>query len=811
MDKKPARKNDSGENDAEDAERTSESTQEAEATDSQSTGSDTLIGTGRSGSVQASTVSGAPSGRDGRSRSAGGGYVDYDRGPDPAALSARYGLEVGGKEAGRLEQLEGEFGSERVQRWADEGMPVEAMGKPRDMRAFRKSGEEGPADEQVGSDTGTQTGAGVRLQAKLEVSSPGDPAEREAEQVAERVMEMDASEAHPSEVESDAGECNQGEQDGQPARTGAVKRSGGLDVSGEAETRVRKGVQGGGKPLPADTRAKFEGTLGADLSNVRVHTGSQADEAARSINAEAYTMGSDIAFADSNYNPGSKTGQALLAHELTHTVQQGGGPSRATATVHRQKAGLKEYTVQPGDSLSKIAAQFGVPGGWPALYDENRAVVGKNPHLIHPGDELVIPGTQTGGSESGKDGKKGGGTGGGKTGSGETSSGETSGRETKETGPEQPGEAPDVSGDVEQKEQLTEQILSWVPDMRGVTSELIDYADSIGLSLATLNATRKFMTKLLASVNDIATLSRALDTVKYLRNIGWSVDGIADFWHGLLFSPKWSSPHKAANQLVDAINPSNKFFQFLGKVGDIASAVGAFFTGWEIGTALRQQKFGKAAGKAYKFIMGLAVPVAGIVDAVVSVIHTVFGKVPYVGAIADFIKSINPIALGGVAVDTLVSLIDAAVRAIAGGNWFKVLLELEQRMQKNIGGLINLFEALGIYDVLGAGIDTVVTLADMVLKWEFSMAEIEELVRRYKQYGLGTLVDLGENLGDAVYDAVQGAGEVFQSIGETAGSVAETVTKPRNRPQAILRYRLGTKPHRIIIFNRSSGYCLLAG
>lgn len=119
----------------------------------------------------------------------------------------------------------------------------------------------------------------------------------------------------------------------------SINRNAGGDggqLDGAAESAVKSGIQGGGKPLPSDTRANFESEFGADFSDVRVHTGSQANEAARSIDAEAYTVGSDIAFAKDSYDPGSSAGKELLAHELTHVVQQGGGVSR---TIQREESG----------------------------------------------------------------------------------------------------------------------------------------------------------------------------------------------------------------------------------------------------------------------------------------------------------------------------------------------------------------------------------------------------------------------------------------------------------------------------------------
>jgi hypothetical protein len=100
---------------------------------------------------------------------------------------------------------------------------------------------------------------------------------------------------------------------------------------GEVESSVAQqiqGARGGGKPLDKGVRAQMEQGFGADFSGVRVHTGGQADTLNRSLNAKAFTTGQDIFFGKGQYNPGSSGGQKLIAHELTHTVQQ-------SATHHR--------------------------------------------------------------------------------------------------------------------------------------------------------------------------------------------------------------------------------------------------------------------------------------------------------------------------------------------------------------------------------------------------------------------------------------------------------------------------------------------
>lgn len=83
-------------------------------------------------------------------------------------------------------------------------------------------------------------------------------------------------------------------------------------------------IKGGGQPLPEATRAAFEPRFGYDFSHVRVHTDTPATESAAAIKARAFTVGSDIAFGAGEYAPESAAGQKLLAHELTHVIQQDG-------------------------------------------------------------------------------------------------------------------------------------------------------------------------------------------------------------------------------------------------------------------------------------------------------------------------------------------------------------------------------------------------------------------------------------------------------------------------------------------------------
>ncbi len=114
----------------------------------------------------------------------------------------------------------------------------------------------------------------------------------------------------------------------------AVSRQ--ADEGGEAPPEVERAIhskRGGGQALDSGVRGRMESALGADFRSVRVHTDSESDSLNRSLNARAFTTGSDVFFRQGAYSPGSSTGRELLAHELTHVVQQSGEEVRPKLTV----------------------------------------------------------------------------------------------------------------------------------------------------------------------------------------------------------------------------------------------------------------------------------------------------------------------------------------------------------------------------------------------------------------------------------------------------------------------------------------------
>lgn len=118
-----------------------------------------------------------------------------------------------------------------------------------------------------------------------------------------------------------------------------VQRSRSAEDEAPAEPRSAQGARspvhdvlasGGGQPLDADTRGDMEARMGADFSDVRIHTDAAADASAKGIGAHAYTVGNNVVFRRGAYDPASPHGRTTLAHELTHVIQQRGGPVDGT-------------------------------------------------------------------------------------------------------------------------------------------------------------------------------------------------------------------------------------------------------------------------------------------------------------------------------------------------------------------------------------------------------------------------------------------------------------------------------------------------
>lgn len=221
------------------------------------------------------------------------------------------------------------------------------------------------------------------IQPKLTVRPSNDRYEREAERVAERVV---GQRDPPAETRSGRGEADGGQpasngiasdREGGPVlRTAPSGASGGPDAatvpstSSSASSGARERF---GRPLDRSVREEMSAEMGYDFANVRVFTDEPATQMARTMNARAFTYGSDIYFDGDEYDPSSSSGKRLLAHELTHVVQQSGsgGGDPGEAVVQRTSVGdvldnffspmssEKLWVMGEGDNYTQIVRQWG--------------------------------------------------------------------------------------------------------------------------------------------------------------------------------------------------------------------------------------------------------------------------------------------------------------------------------------------------------------------------------------------------------------------------------------------------------------------
>ncbi|EOR94492.1 hypothetical protein ADIARSV_2338 [Arcticibacter svalbardensis MN12-7] len=171
---------------------------------------------------------------------------------------------------------------------------------------------------------------GFFFQTKLNVGAPDDPLEKEADEVADHVMRMPESnflqrKCNECEAEEKKEESIHKKPLSDTVTTFIQRKSIGNPTS--ASDQVSQNIhnsRGNGSSLDDTTQTFMSSRFGSDFSNVNIHTDSNAVQLSRELNAKAFTVGNDIYFNQSQYQPQSSEGKQLLAHELTHTIQQGG-------------------------------------------------------------------------------------------------------------------------------------------------------------------------------------------------------------------------------------------------------------------------------------------------------------------------------------------------------------------------------------------------------------------------------------------------------------------------------------------------------
>jgi hypothetical protein len=203
------------------------------------------------------------------------------------------------------------------------------------------------------------------LQTKLRINEPGDAYEQEADRVAEQVL---AKRVHPGVSNA-------------PLR---IQRFSG-QPSGQASV-VPPSVEGvlasAGSPLEPALRRDMEQRFGRDFSSVRVHVGTAAEQSARDVDADAYTVRNDIVFGEGRFTPATSEGRRLLAHELTHLVQQSGSES-SIAQIQRQRRGAAAGCgICMNDPGGKLAGDI-------AHAEVQAAFIAYNPNMVA---ERPVPG-----------------------------------------------------------------------------------------------------------------------------------------------------------------------------------------------------------------------------------------------------------------------------------------------------------------------------------------------------------------------------------------------------------------------------------
>lgn len=213
------------------------------------------------------------------------------------------------------------------------------------------------------------------IQAKLTISEPGDTREREVDRVANAVLRMPTSEATDRPVAASTAstakmqrlctECKEEKKNTAGAQVRRREQAADAPPVTSSVVASIHSMRSGGSALPTATRAFFEPRFGTDFSSVRVHTDARAAQTAASINAKAFTVADTVVFGVGHYAPDSNEGRRLLAHELTHVVQQGGG-----GTVDDGSVGAEHVQRTIGDKHDLSSPRFAGDADLEACYDD---------------------------------------------------------------------------------------------------------------------------------------------------------------------------------------------------------------------------------------------------------------------------------------------------------------------------------------------------------------------------------------------------------------------------------------------------------
>ena len=205
-----------------------------------------------------------------------------------------------------------------------------------------------------GSPSRIQPKFNLSLQKKLTVGAAGDKYEQEADSVAEKVVKkintpsgeqstsgqgVQRQEEEDLQMKPDISSIQRQEGEEEEIQAKSTQPDQQVMAGGDASTELETSIQtakGGGQPLDGGLQRSMGQAMGADFSGVKVHTDAQSDQLNKSIQAKAFTTGQDVFFRQGAYEPSSRGGQELIAHELTHVVQQNGKSTSGSSPIQRK-------------------------------------------------------------------------------------------------------------------------------------------------------------------------------------------------------------------------------------------------------------------------------------------------------------------------------------------------------------------------------------------------------------------------------------------------------------------------------------------
>lgn len=225
------------------------------------------------------------------------------------------------------------------------------------------------------------------IQPKLTIGAPGDKYEQEADRVASQVVrqihapqtnasvQRESIEEDELQMKPDSLQMESIEDEDELQMRPATEAVEGGSASKDLEAAIHQ-ARGSGQTLDPSLQRQMGQALGADFSGVTIHTDSQSDQLNRSIQAKAFTTGQDIFFRQGAYQPSSQSGQELIAHELTHVVQQNHGVVRRSSA--QAATPLSSNISSAQNDLIQAKKVLTMGGEWEANPQEYNNVVGGN-------------------------------------------------------------------------------------------------------------------------------------------------------------------------------------------------------------------------------------------------------------------------------------------------------------------------------------------------------------------------------------------------------------------------------------------------